>query len=365
MKNLVSYHCTRPQKRIANMQPSPKQSKCCSRWCRSPDDNDKEDTWMEPCRSSTKKSKRRSAENNGDAHDCNTSQPLLGEDDGNASDDDFLTEPNGELCHSGSSFEAAIKAADATSSTGDDHRVPSSFSDATTAPMNNCSTSTQTGSKTKSSKWRYPFSSGRKPIIDAMDILGKETVKGLRGAKLPSTSKEVLDGAKNKFTKSQKEGRNPSLTPSTSPITSIALLENGLFVTASKSYKYIKLWKFNEVVSVTPTQGKKDDSKEQHDTENNIDEHNQIEFICEYRGHVSGVTAMVKLDNRGRFLTASLDKTVKLWEIDCTKDDDGIKDGPNLLATFTNLDKRWIKVSDTSSSFLLCPLCYLTWEETN
>ena len=344
-ENVVSYlltiYCSKNYN-IASMQPSPKQSKCCSRWCRSPD-NDKEDTWMEPCRSSAK-SKRRSAENNrGDAHDSSdASQPLLGEEDGSASEDDFLTEPNSELCHSGSSFEAAIKAADATSSAGDNH--------ATTAPMNNCSTSTPTKTKS-SSKWRYPFSSGRRPIIDAMDILGKETVRGLKGAKLPSTPKEVLDGAENKFTKSsQKDGNSPSPTAaSSSPITSIVLLENGLFVTASMSYKYIKLWKFKEeVVSVPPTQGK-DDSEAQHDIDNNVGEHNQIEFICEFRGHVSGVTAMVKLDKRGRFLTASLDKTVKLWEIDCNKDDDGIKDGPNLLATFTNLDKRWIKVSNTAS----------------
>ena len=319
---------------------------------------------MEPCRSSTK-SKRRSADENNEAHDCNNnvrsaaddaSQPLLGEDNGSSSSsDELLTEPNSELCHSGSSFEAAIKAAD---------RVTSSFSE-TTAPMNNCSTSTQTGSsksKSSSSKWRYPFRSERRPIIDAMDILGKETVRGLKGAKLPLTS-SVLDGAKNKFTKSQKEGdNNPSSTISSPPITSITLLENGLFVTASKSHKNIKLWKFKEqVVSVPPTQGKDDDSVAQHhDIDNNIvdDKRNEIEFICEFRGHVSGVTTMVKLDKRGRFLTASLDKSVKLWEIDCKKDDDdGIRNGPNLLATFTNLDKRWIKVSITTMH-LLFPFRY-------
>lgn len=157
--------------------------------------------------------------------------------------------------------------------------------------------------------------------------------------------------------RSQKEGNNnPSSTTTPSPpITSIALLENGLFVTASKSHKFIKLWKIKEqiIVSVPPTQGKEDDSAAQHhNIDNNVDVEgrNEIEFICELRGHVSGVTTMVKLDKRGRFLTASLDKTVKLWEIDCNKedDDDRIRDGPNLLATFTNLDKRWIKVSDTT-----------------
>lgn len=316
---------------------------------------------MEPCRPSSTKSKRRSADENNEAHDCNNnvrsadgaSLPLLGEDNGssNASSDELLTEPNSELCHSGSSFEAAIKAAD---------RVTSSFSE-TTAPMNNnyCSTSTQkTGSsksKSSSSKWRYPFRSGRRPIIDAMDILGKETVRGLKGAKLPLTP----NGAKNdKFTKSQKEGtNNPSSTTTPSPpITSIALLENGLFLTASKSHKNIKLWKFKEqIVSVPPTQGKDDDfAAQHHDIDNNAeDKHNEIEFICEFRGHGSGVTTIVKLDKRGHFLTASFDKTVKLWEIDCTKDDnDGIRNGPNLLATFTNLDKRWIKVSNTTLHLL-------------
>jgi len=335
------------------MQPSSSPSLCCSRWCRSPKD-DKEDTWMEPCRSSTK-SKRRSTEN---VDDCNnndradTTQPLLGDDGGNAS---ALVEPNEELCHSGSSFEAAIRAADASSSTVENDRVTSSFSDATT-PMNNCSTAstTQNGGTTKSSsKWRYPFGSGSRPIIDTMDILGKETVKGLKGA-LPSPPRGVLDGVKNTFTKSQKEEDTPRTSKVTTglPITSIAILENGLFVTASKSHKNIKLWK---VKDDSPPPGKED--SEANEVSSSIDERNEIEFICEFKGHISGVTNMVKLDKRGRFLTASLDKTVKLWEIDCSKvDDEGVMDGPNLLATFKNLDKRWIKVSNAMSASFVIPL---------
>uniref|UniRef100_A0A7S2KNC8 Uncharacterized protein n=1 Tax=Skeletonema marinoi TaxID=267567 RepID=A0A7S2KNC8_9STRA len=324
------------------MQPSSSPSICCSRWCRSPDD-DKEDTWMEPCRSSTK-SKRRSTEN---IDDCNnndrtdTTRPLLGDDGGSASE---LVEPNEELCHSGSSFEAAIRAADASSSTAENDRVTSSYSD-TTTPMNNCSaaTTTQNGGTTKSSKWRYPFgSSGSRPIIDTMDILGKETVKGLKGA-LPSPPRGVLDGVKNTFTKSQKEEDTPTTSKVSTglPITSIAILENGLFVTASKSHKNIKLWKVKDD-SPPPPQEKED--SEANEVNSNINERNEIEFICEFKGHVSGVTSLVKLDKRGRFLTASLDKTVKLWEIDCSKDDDkGVMDGPNLLATFKNFHKRWIK----------------------
>jgi len=322
---------------------------------------------MEPCRSSAK-SKRRSTENNEGVHDCNdnarsdAAQPLLVDED--ASESILLTEPINELCHSGSSFEAAIKAADASSSVIDDDRVASSFSD-TTTPMNNCSASTtaQNGGTTKSSKWRYPFSSGRRQIIDAMDILGMETVNGLKGAKLPSTS-AVLDGAKTNFTNSQKEDSSSQIH-SREPITSIAILDNGLFVTASKSHKYIKLWKIREEEVVSPTQGK-DDSEAQQDAEenNNIDERNEIiEFICEFKAHVSGLTTMVKLDTRGRFLTASLDKTVKLLEIDCTKDNDDVNDGPNVLATFTNLDEQWIKVSNATFKFVISP-CVLARGET-
>mmetsp|Transcript_3215 Transcript_3215/g.4940 ORF Transcript_3215/g.4940 Transcript_3215/m.4940 type:complete len:619 (-) Transcript_3215:34-1890(-) len=317
------------------MPSSPSPSICCSRWCRSPD-NDKEDTWMEPCRTSstTKKSKRRSTENNDEAvHDCNdnvradAAQPLLVEDHG--SESNLFTEPIDELGHSGSSFEAAIKAADAASSSTNDNRVvASSFSD-----------TTQNGGTTKSSKWRYPFSSGRREIIDTMDILGKETVKGLKGEKLSSTS-VVLDGANSP----KKDSSSSQIISSREPITSIVVLDNGLFVTASKSHKNIQLWKVKEVASPSLTQGKDDNSEAQQDAVNNIDERNEIiEFICEFQGHVSGVTTMVKLDTRGRFLTASLDKTVKLWEIDCNEDDDVLKVGPNILATFANLDEQWIK----------------------
>ena len=144
----------------------------------------------------------------------------------------------------------------------------------------------------------------------------------------------------------------------------VAILDNGLFVTASKSHKNIQLWKVKEVASPSLTQGKDDNSEAQQDAVNNIDERNEIiEFICEFQGHVSGVTTMVKLDTRGRFLTASFDKTVKLWEIDCNvEDDDVLKVGPNILATFANLDEQWIKVSN-APSILVISLCLFTREE--
>ena len=306
---------------------------------------------MEPCRSSTNKSKRRQSENVEEEIDddsdnnnvlADAAKPLLGEDPNLADSNN-----DEQLFHSGSSFEAAIKAADASSSS--ENRISSTFSDTTTL-LNNCSVSnTQNGGTTKRSKWRYSFSSsGRRPIIDAMDILGKETVKGLKGAKQlhssSSLTRGVLDGGKNKE-------MSPPMTISPKPITSIIVLENGLLVTASRSEKHIKLWKVN-----VPPPEENAKSREEHDVDNNV------EFICEFKGHVSGVTTMVKLDKRGRFLTASLDKTVKLWEIDCSKDDDDvIKDGPNLLATFTDLDKRWIKVRAVKKF----PLFLLTWRLTN
>lgn len=311
---------------------------------------------MEPCRSSTttttKKSRRRQLTENNVEEEVN---------DGNNDDDDLVDDASqallgeeenvdGELFHSGSSFEAAIKAADATSSSSIEKRACSSFSDATT-PINNCSAST-TQSGGGGSKWKFPsFSSGgRRPIIDAMDMLGKETVKGLRGAKFPSPPRGVLDDLRNNksdATSSNQEGSRrrcrllpPTVTPSPKPITSIAILENGLFVTASKLEKYIKLWRVLE-----------EKSEEYCDVAHNTDGRNKIEFICDFKGHVSGITTMVKLDKRGRFLSASVDKTVKLWEVNCNKDE-YVKDGPNLLATFTNLDKRWIKVSSVCPFFI-------------
>ena len=128
-------------------------------------------------------------------------------------------------------------------------------------------------------------------------------------------------------------------------------------MTASKLDRYIQLWRVvvnNVVVSSPSTKEKKDDDdseeQQQHDDDinNNNINHDEIKFICTFKGHVSGITTMVKFDKRGRFLTASVDKTVKLWEIDfCNNNEDHYDDGPpiNLLSTFTNLDKRWIKVS--------------------
>jgi hypothetical protein len=308
---------------------------------------------MEPCRSSSTKSRRRQQTTTDNVEeeidDCNNNnnnvvvdaaRPLLL---GETEDVD-----DGELFHSGSSFEAAIKAADASSNL-----------DATTPTLLNngsASTTQNNGSSNSNNRWRYPFSSSerRRPIMDAMDILlGKETVNGLRGG---STTN-------NKFAKSnnQQQGSLPLTTVVTpKPITSIAILENGLLVTASKSDRYIQLWRVvvnNVVVSSPSPKEKKDDDdseEQQHDdiNKNNInhDECDEIEFICHFKGHVSGVTTVVEFDKRGRFLTASVDKTVKLWEIDCcNNNDDDYDGGPpiNLLATFTNLDKRWIKVSSS------------------
>ena len=325
------------------MPRSSSSSVCCSRkWCRSPDDDQADkDTWMEPCRS--KKSKRRQIDHVEHAENDPSmpiERPLLGDNDSAS-----------ELEESNNIDEGGLLQGDLMTTrqsteheSSEEDRVSSSFSDAT-PQINN--TTTENDETVSSTRWRYlfSFSSGRRPIIDAMDMLGRETVKGLKGT-LPSPPRRILDDMKNKDAKSQTEDSSVRGKEG-QPITLIVSLENGMFLTASKSDKYIQLWRVSENPA-TLLLFQKNDSE---DINNDIDARNDIdksvggvEFIYDFKGHVSGVTALVKLDMRGRFLTASKDKTVKLWEIDCNSDGMAA-DRPHLLATFNHLDKRWIKVS--------------------
>ena len=77
--------------------------------------------------------------------------------------------------------------------------------------------------------------------------------------------------------------------------------------------------------SVTDSNEKHDDSK---DNSNNSSHSSsivqeghtthKIEYIHKFKGHISGIIDIIKFDNRGRFLSTSVDKSVKLWELDCT-----------------------------------------------
>eukprot|EP00581_Thalassiosira_minuscula_P015800 CAMPEP_0183714526 /NCGR_PEP_ID=MMETSP0737-20130205/9015_1 /TAXON_ID=385413 /ORGANISM="Thalassiosira miniscula, Strain CCMP1093" /LENGTH=698 /DNA_ID=CAMNT_0025943461 /DNA_START=123 /DNA_END=2219 /DNA_ORIENTATION=+ len=105
------------------------------------------------------------------------------------------------------------------------------------------------------------------------------------------------------------------------PITSIATLADGFFLTASIHAPVIKMYK-------------------------TVDG-DRVEFVKDFNGHKSGITALVILDKKGRFLSAGQDKTVRLWDsrFNCKEDLAGEGDGfpvpKTLLATFDEF-KRWV-----------------------
>lgn len=113
---------------------------------------------------------------------------------------------------------------------------------------------------------------------------------------------------------------NPVPTEQKDPaITSIAVLSDGFFLTASRSgEKVIKMYK--------TVRGK-------------------IEFVRDFSGHKSGISALATLDRKGRFLSAGMDKTLKLWDsrfyCEDEPDDEGgiLQDPMVLLASFHCSDR--------------------------
>mmetsp|Transcript_14423 Transcript_14423/g.31344 ORF Transcript_14423/g.31344 Transcript_14423/m.31344 type:complete len:665 (+) Transcript_14423:298-2292(+) len=105
-----------------------------------------------------------------------------------------------------------------------------------------------------------------------------------------------------------------------SPVTSMAALSDGFFLTASVSGNLIKMYK-------TVRRGK-------------------VEFVRDFKGHKTGVTALVVLDRKGRFLSAGIDRSLLLWDsrfnIEEDSDDEaGFEQEPTtLLATFNSCFHR-------------------------
>lgn len=92
--------------------------------------------------------------------------------------------------------------------------------------------------------------------------------------------------ARRATTESTSTGSSPMdyssiLRPKLKAITSIAVLSDGYILTASRSERMIKMFQ------IVPSNA---DSK--------------VEWVKEFRGHRSGVTALVVLDKKGRFLSA-------------------------------------------------------------
>eukprot|EP00581_Thalassiosira_minuscula_P000327 CAMPEP_0183741872 /NCGR_PEP_ID=MMETSP0737-20130205/63318_1 /TAXON_ID=385413 /ORGANISM="Thalassiosira miniscula, Strain CCMP1093" /LENGTH=854 /DNA_ID=CAMNT_0025977353 /DNA_START=73 /DNA_END=2637 /DNA_ORIENTATION=+ len=93
-------------------------------------------------------------------------------------------------------------------------------------------------------------------------------------------------------------------------VTSILALGEGKFLTASNHDRVIKMWRVEE----------KDNSE-------------TITFIRDFVGHNTGITCLAKVCAKGRFLSASKDRVIKLWDSDSER---------FLLATFDNMDRRKI-----------------------
>lgn len=67
-------------------------------------------------------------------------------------------------------------------------------------------------------------------------------------------------------------------------------------------------------------------------------------FCRDFPGHSTGITCVAKVDEKGRFLSASKDCVLKLWDSRFNCDDDsGDGDDRVLLATFDKITKRAIK----------------------
>lgn len=104
-------------------------------------------------------------------------------------------------------------------------------------------------------------------------------------------------------------------------VSSIVDLGKGHFLTASKCDRVIKMWKLV-----------------------NIDGKSTLQFVRDFVGHSTGITCLAKVDAKGRFLSGSKDRVIKLWDSRFNCDDSG--DDPIahqiLLATFDKMDRRSI-----------------------
>jgi WD40 repeat protein len=71
----------------------------------------------------------------------------------------------------------------------------------------------------------------------------------------------------------------------------------------------------------------------------------RIEFVREFVGHNTGVTCLTRVDSKGRFLSASKDCSVILWDSRYNCDDGEALDEENrtFLARFENMDQRALK----------------------
>ena len=72
-----------------------------------------------------------------------------------------------------------------------------------------------------------------------------------------------------------------------------------------------------------------------------------IDFVRDFVGHNTGVTCLARVDDKGRFLSASKDGTVCIWDsrYDCGDDenDDTAEENRIMLAKFEKMDRRAVQ----------------------
>ena len=115
-------------------------------------------------------------------------------------------------------------------------------------------------------------------------------------------------------------------------VSSILELGNGHVLTASKCDRVIKMWKVESNASVA--------------------------FVRDFVGHSVGITCLAKVDEKGRFLSASKDRVMKLWDSRFNCNDTDEIPGMNriLLATFDNIDRRSVQsIAITASGTYVRP----------
>jgi len=156
----------------------------------------------------------------------------------------------------------------------------------------------------------------------------RKTIMSLRGISSISDNSDVSDvgSVDSSFSGSIGSGDGKPLQLNKGDaISSLVSLGEGHFLTASKSDRVIKMWRVEK---------KKGDSSKP-----------SIAFVRDFVGHKTGISCLEKVDIKGRFLSASKDRQIKLWDSRLNVDDDDSGGAESeeqryLLATFDNMDRR-------------------------
>jgi len=138
----------------------------------------------------------------------------------------------------------------------------------------------------------------------------------MRGKLHRQTSHESSTSSLSSCSTASQSSSNPNMADST--VSSIVALGDGqFFLTASKCDRVIKMWRGTEAA---------------------------IEFVRDFVGHHTAVTCLATVGEKGRFLSASKDKVIKLWDsrFDCEDEDDRER---TLLASFDNVDRSISKIA--------------------